>query len=31
MLQQMGYMEASGVIYVKVDRFDQFEHSKISD
>jgi hypothetical protein len=26
----MDHMEASCVLYVKVGRFDQFEHSKIS-
>jgi uncharacterized protein (DUF169 family) len=30
MLQEKDQMEASGVFYVKVGRFDQFEQSKIS-
>jgi len=29
MLQDMDHMEASCVFYVKVDRFNQFEQSKI--
>jgi hypothetical protein len=30
MLQGMDHMETSCVFYVKVGRFEQFEHSKIS-